>query len=84
MFRLKYARSAFIDAVFFFRGNSKRKDNAGARNKGAPLENALAALYYASASASSSCPYCPFYCVAITTSFFRGICLSLISVLVKL
>ena len=72
MFRLRYARSAFVDAVFFFRGDSERKDNAGARNKGTPLENALAALRCASASASSSRPCRPSRRVAITTSFFRG------------
>jgi hypothetical protein len=29
MFRLRYTRSAFVEAVFFFRGDSKRKDNVG-------------------------------------------------------
>lgn len=44
MFGLRYARSAFVEAVFFFGGDSERKDDAGAGNEGAPSENALAAL----------------------------------------
>jgi hypothetical protein len=72
MFRLKYARSAFVEAVFFFRGNSERKDDAGAGNEGAPSENVLAALCCVAASSSSSRPCRPFRRVAITTSFFRG------------
>jgi hypothetical protein len=67
MFRLRYARSAFVEAVFFFRGDSERKDDAGAGNEGAPLENASATLCCVSASASSGRP---FRRVAITTSFF--------------
>jgi hypothetical protein len=44
MFGLRYARSAFVEAVFLFGGDSERKDDAGGRNDGALSEKALAAL----------------------------------------
>jgi hypothetical protein len=69
MFGLRYARSAFVEAVFFFGGDSERKDDAGAGNEGALSENASALLRCASASASSGRPCRPFRRVAITTSF---------------
>jgi hypothetical protein len=69
MFGLRYARSAFVEAVFFFRGDSERKDDAGAGNEGASSENASAALRCASASTSSRCPCRPIRRVATTTSF---------------
>jgi hypothetical protein len=72
IFGLRYARSAFVEAVFFFGGDSERKDDAGAGNEGAPPENASAALRCASASASSGCPCRPFRRVTIATSFFGG------------
>lgn len=43
MFGLRYARSAFEEAVFLG-GDSERKDDAGAGNEGAPSENVLDAL----------------------------------------
>jgi hypothetical protein len=44
MFGFRYARSAFVEAVFFFGGDRERKDDAGAGNEGALSENALAVL----------------------------------------
>jgi hypothetical protein len=71
MFKLRYTRSAFVEAVFFFGGDSERNDDAGAGNEGAPSENASAALCFASASfGTRSCR--PFRRVATTTSFFGG------------
>lgn len=56
-FGLRYARSALVKAVFFFEGDSERKDDVGARNVCAPSEIVLVALRCASGSASSSAPY---------------------------
>jgi len=44
MLGFKYARSAFVEAVFLFGGDRERKDDAGAGNEGASSENALAVL----------------------------------------
>jgi hypothetical protein len=44
MFGFKYARSAFVEAVFFFGEDRERKDDVGAGNEGASSENALAVL----------------------------------------
>jgi hypothetical protein len=70
MFGLRYAKSAFVEAVFFFGGDSERNDDAGAGNEGVPSENASAALRRASASSGRPCR--PFRRVATTTSFFGG------------
>jgi hypothetical protein len=40
----RYARSAFVEAVFFFGGDSERKDDVGAGNEGASSENVLLML----------------------------------------
>jgi hypothetical protein len=56
MFGLRYARSAFVETVFFD-GDSERKENASAAFRCAP------------ASASSDRPCRPFRRVTTTTSF---------------
>jgi hypothetical protein len=40
MFGLRYAKSAFVETVFFLVGDSERNDDEGTRNEGAPSENA--------------------------------------------
>jgi hypothetical protein len=95
MFGWRYARAAFVEAIFDFRGDSERKDDAGAGNEGVRPENALtslrctsssassSSLRCTSSSASSSCPCCRR--VATTTFFFgEGICLSSIGLSMSL
>lgn len=69
IFRFRYARSTFVKAVFFFRENSERRDNVGAGNKSASLENVLLVLRWALVLVSPSRPCRPFYYIVTTTSF---------------
>lgn len=41
MFGFRYARSAIVEAVFFFEGDSECKNDVGAGNESVSSENAL-------------------------------------------